>query len=283
MGKNIEKFTEPVKSFADLLQEDDDLNVADDELKFDAEGNVIITAEEIESIESDTDGQEPEEQEEDTEESVETQPEKAKDSAPEKKQQNTPSKEQLKIINMKKDLQRVQQEKRELEERISKIDSEKRKSEIVKKYVMDGVDEEVAEKYAAQEIRNDMIEEKLEIIDFRESNYDLLQKYPQARQDVKTIIRNAKLTGMTAEQICKGMYADAETPSYQQRIRQQMTDKTDDSTGQTSTEAAARASIPKQSVGSSTPDRRFIKILENKINGGKTFSEDDLKIIAKHL
>jgi sulfur relay (sulfurtransferase) DsrC/TusE family protein len=184
---------------------------------------------------------------------------------------------------MKKDLQRVQQEKRELEERISKIDSEKRKSEIVKKYVMDGVDEEVAEKYAAQEIRNDMIEEKLEIIDFRESNYDLLQKYPQARQDVKTIIKNAKLTGMTAEQICKGMYADAETPSYQQRIRQQMTDKTSDSTNQTSTEAAARASIPKQSGVTSASDRQMKARIERMFNGGKPLTEDEMKIIMKHF
>lgn len=281
MGKNIDKFVESPKSLADLLH-DEDMETEDERLQFDSEGNIVFSDTDKEILDTDTenDDEDTEEESEDTDtlEATEvTEPAKTAEKKP-----SGATKEQLKIINMKKDLQKVQQEKRELEERLSKIDNEKKKTDIVKKYVMDGVDEDVAAKYAEQEIRNDLIEEKLELIDFRETNYELLQKYPQAKADAMTIIKNSKLTGMTAEQICKAMYAESDDVSYQTKIKKAMTSG-NETQQHTSTESASRASINKSTATLSSTDKALKARIERTFNGGKPLTDDEIKIIMKHL
>lgn len=296
MTQNLDKLVVPVKDQSDLLNSELGFNVDDDDnMQFDDDGNLVLTDEEKECIEgeqsegeqedvdNDDDGDNTDAEQEDSsqepdEDVAKKKPQDTVKPTPDKSNKSI-SKEQLKIINQKKELQKVLAEKRELEERLSKIDGEQKKSELIKKYVDEGIDEDVAKKYAEQELRNSQIEEKLEIIDFKETNYELLEKYPQARQDVKTIIRNSKLTGMTPEQICRAMYAD--TQSYEQRLRKEMVSGTPKQPQ--SIESVARGAVKKESATLSASDRAIKQRLEKMFNNGKPLSDEEYKIVSKHF
>lgn len=116
------------------------------------------------------------------------------------------SKAEIKLIALKNENKVLQQEKLKLESQMQEKATAKEKEEIRQSLIDNDYDPDVAEKMAADEIRMRRLEEKQAVLDFRDSNDELFAKYPQARQDVNSIMRNAKATGMTAEQICRGLY-----------------------------------------------------------------------------
>jgi len=123
------------------------------------------------------------------------------------------SKEEKKIVELKR-------ENREIKERLAKAEANKaaevesQKLEVlVNKYTSQGYDEDTAKHYASQEF--DMQEQKLQIavLTFEARNADLFKEYPEARQNIETIMAKAKSSGFTAKEVCSILYKEESSPS----------------------------------------------------------------------
>ena len=139
-----------------------------------------------------------------------------KEQAPIKQQKQLPPSE-AKIVAMKREMAEQQALIKQLKEQNSQKEQESKKEEAKKKLIDEGYPEEYASKYAEQDIKLAQLIEAQEKSSFREDNEDVFAKYPEAKKDIITIMKNSKLTGMTAEQICKGLYGTDELPLHEQR------------------------------------------------------------------
>lgn len=261
-GADIDNDEETDDSFFDDLDFDDEDEEDDLETPVEDDDEEEDTDDESDTEDEDTDEDELEEEDE----QPEVQP---------KKKKLSPS--EIKVINLKKENQRLLKEKRELEQKTEQKKREQETEKVKQKYIDDGYDDDTAKIYAQNEVRLKEIEERQATLDFREDNVDLFNKYPQAKKDVSTIMRNSKLTGMSPEQICIGMYG-ASTNEYDDAnvravsgLATRQTNKNDAST------RAARATSANNSVTLTSKELRMKKYLEETFNGGEKISVEQFK------
>lgn len=176
----------------DEMAEDDTDEETDDGLEEDAldEGDDSDELEDTEEEDAD---------EEETDD-IEEEPVKSK------KEGGKLSKAEIRLIELKKQNKQLQKDKQELEARVAEKAKASEKEALKQKFISEDYDEDVAEKMANDELRIRQLEERQAVLDFRDANDDLFAKYPQAKAQAQTIMQNIRATGMTAEQICRGLY-----------------------------------------------------------------------------
>jgi hypothetical protein len=175
--------------------------------QFDEDGNLI---------EHEDDGQEEPDGEPDTEEDGEEEvPEVETVEVPVKANKQL-SPMEIKLINLKKENQALATKLKQKESADNAIRLEQEQEALKAKFIEEGYDSDTAKTMSATEVRMKQLEEKTAKYDFMEENEDVFKRFPQAKADVIKIMNNSKLTGMTAEQICKGLYND-ETPAYEKK------------------------------------------------------------------
>ncbi len=112
------------------------------------------------------------------------------------------SKEVRKIIDLKAENKALRKELEEFREA-------KRKAELVSQYG-ETYDEDTAKARADSDIRAERMERRIELAEFKADNATILVQFPEARADAEHIFEVVKSSGMTVEQVCRGLYGDAE-------------------------------------------------------------------------
>lgn len=139
------------------------------------------------------------------------------DSIGSKKTVNKLSKAEIRLIAQKKQIKQLQREKQELEAKMQEKAIANEKEAIKQKFISEDYDEDVAEKMANDELRIRQLEERQAMLDFRDENEELFARYPQAKKEATRIMKSMQATGMTAEQICRGMYGTVKTANEAER------------------------------------------------------------------
>lgn len=185
---------------------------------------------------------------------------------------------ELKIVNQKKEMQKMKQQMAEMQAKIDEKTSAKEAEELQKKFLDEGWDEATSKTLSATEIRMKVLEQKIEASEFERSNRGILNKYPQAEDNIQTIMKNAKLTGMTVEQICTGLYGTTkQLPDYEQRVL-------DGAMGKPTREIPDKTSTAKRSSETtastlSREDQKYKRTLESMFNGGKPLTNEEFNKI----
>ena len=123
------------------------------------------------------------------------------------------SKEQEKIIALKREL-RDYKEKLTKAEAKSKVEADAQQMEtLVAKYTESGYDEDTAKQWAKTEFGMQEMKQQLAISNFKADNAGLFEIYPDAKADANKIIQTMNLTGFSAKQVCRALYAEETNPS----------------------------------------------------------------------
>ncbi len=259
-----------------------------EEPKFDSEGNLLESADDEPEEETDVDDEPELEVEDDDEpdadeaeydyEDEEPEPEDEDEEEPVKargKKKLSPA--EIKVINLKKENKRLLEQQRKAEEELAAKEAQKERENLKNKYIEDGYDEDTAENMSKTELRLKQIEEKADLFEFKEQNQSVFSKYPEAARDIRSIMRNSKVTGMTAEQICRGMYG---SPSMSRNEESAMLSAKGESTRQTGRKPgtnSANRTTGKSKANYSAKDLRFKRELELRFLDGKPMSDEQFK------
>ena len=288
MEKNLEKIDSKKKSVlveeddVSGLQTDEDLEILDTDFDFDEDGTLTVTdddedddavEEDDEQIESDTEVEETVETEE--EDTVED----AKESKPKvesKKRGLSPA--EIKLINLKKELAQAQKELIEKEKQLQVKANEQEKENLREELVKKGYDPEYAESFAESKIEIKQLKEKAAIADFKDENEDVFSKYPQARVNAATIMRNVQLTGMTAEQICIGLYGEKKVSDMETRaIKAAQGISTKEVKQETGSGYIPSATTKTAGKGLSRTEQLEKREFERVFNQGKPLTEEEYR------
>ncbi len=290
MAKNFEKEKDQNTDNAVLDGEDiqvstDDPGFADD-LLFDDDGNIIDNGFDAEDDDPDIEpnddenmGDVPDDFDEDEPEEDQDEEEDEEPKPKSKKRKLSPA--DIKVIELKKERQRWLQEKQELEAKVNQKNQQQEEEDAVSKYIAQGEDEESARKLAATDLRFKSLEQRQERLDFREANEEVFVKYPNAKQEVDRIMRAVKASGMTAEQVCRGLYGGSSTPDRDLRARASANGEysrdVNPNAGRLSN--AQRTATAVESAGLTAEERRHKTRLERIFNGGKRMSDKEFREI----
>lgn len=130
----------------------------------------------------------------------------AQEVVPDRKPAKPLTKEESKIVALKKQNQKLAEDYRAMQSRLAELESAQKHGDLKKQYVEQGMDEEYAAKLADKDIAAQKQNERLELLEFRTDNDYILRRYPDARGDIARIMANVKATGMSVEQVCRGLY-----------------------------------------------------------------------------
>ncbi len=256
----------------------DSLEDFDMDFETDEEGNFITTSDDEPDIpeEGEQDGEDDEspddesEEEQDEEEPVQ---EQVIDKPAKKKL--TPA--EVKLIALKKENQRLAKEKAELEARMQEKQQKQLFQDLTQQFVDQGYDEETAKSKASEELRQRQLEERVELLDFRESNADVLARYPQAKENIRVIMQKAKAADLTAEQVCMALYGKA-IPAYEERALQAAKGN---STREVKSDNVATATIEAKATESkdrlSPQEQKEKRMLERMFNRGEELTVAEYK------
>lgn len=208
----------------------------------------------------------------DDESEVEAEPEQEDDA--EAQPQKKPSKDARKIQALKNEAKRLQKEKQELQQRLEAKSDADATAELQKKYEAAGYDEDEAKARAKDEVRQNRLEERLEQLEFKDKNYSVFQKYPRAVADMSKVMKAVKASGMTVDQVCRGLYGEP-APEAERRAKEAVLGNSEvRGTGDRVASATRSAkSVPKTSLTDS--EIRAKRQIEKMYNGGKPMSDAD--------
>lgn len=184
------------------------------------------------------------------------------------------SKEQRKIQALKNQALKLQQEKADLEKRLAEKRDAEHKTELVSKYVNKGFDEADAKERADADIRQSNMEKQLELLMFEKQNRKVLAKYPDADNDLDKIRRASESSGMTVEQVCRGLYG-AEIPEREKRAIAALTDSGDSPARNGSVSKSITSAGSVQNVKLNKEQMEIKRYLE-RLNKGKPISNEDV-------
>jgi len=178
------------------------------------------------------------------------------------------SKEESKIVALKKQNQKLLEDYRALATRIEEIETSKRHVELKKTYIDKGIDEEEAESYAKRDIESDKTLKRLEMLEFKLDNESIFREYPEANKDILRIMNTVKSSGMTVEQVCRGLYGTSE-PLRETRAKKAATGELEDENTTASVASAQRTATTKTPVTLSKADIDAKRRYENAFRGGE--------------
>jgi len=167
---------------------------------FDDEGNLIDDDEENDSQEQ------PDREEDQLEDDQQLADNKVQKQPNAAKKKLSPA--EVAIIELKRENKLKEKRLHDLEQKIQEQAQVKEQESGIAKYIAEGHDEETAKRYYADDQRYQQLNERTEVLDFRDEHEDVFARYPQARSNVKQIMKVVKSGLMTAEQACKGLYGN---------------------------------------------------------------------------
>ena len=216
METNLEKTKEQIKVTTDssvtepiVVGKFQQKSIEDDDMEFELETDE--DTDEQEEPEGEPDEDEVEESEPDT---VEDEPE---EEAPPAKKKLTPAEKE--IVRVKRLLKLAEQEKLEAQRKLAERESNSSKEEELFKQYSEDYDETEARRRAKSDMKQSSLEKKLDLLLFKDENRKVIDKYPQAGADLEKIMNAANLSGMTVEQVCRGMYGVERTEKELRALR----------------------------------------------------------------
>jgi len=213
-NKNIDngkdqKLTSSVADPDESVIDGTDLDEDQDEestLKFDLDGN-IVDNEDDEELEDPDNEEEEDDSGEELDEGLEE--EDVEESAPVKKKDSTSRKissAEIKIIELKKEKQRLIKEKQDLQKALTSRQEKKVEESAISDLISKGFDEETAKQTVQTNSRFKQIEQDNAILKFMIVNDKTFMKYPEAKEQAELIKKQVDLGLMTADQVCKVMF-----------------------------------------------------------------------------
>ena len=277
MNENLENTTVDEDDLLEVVPEtgltldEELLALGNDDIdtEFDEDGNLIDNTDEgAETVTEDAQGTEETTEDIDT---TETTAETGKKLSP----------AELKIIALKKEKQALEQQLKEKKETETKAQADADRETILNRFIEQGWEPDTAKVMTETELRIKSLEMKEAIMDFREANTEVFTAYPQAKADIATIMKKARLTGMTAEQICRGLYATT-IPDNEKRALDAINGKsTREVKDTTNVSSAIRGNNTIDSVGLTPSELREKRILEQRFNGGNKLTDKEYRQYAK--
>ena len=248
-------------------------------LDFDEDGNFIESG--IATVDNEDEEQSDEQQsdEDEQEEAEEIPQEENDDEEVSTTTKNKPTKADIKIINLKKANAELIRKQSELQKQLEEQTFNKQKESLVEKYMSDGYDEETAKDMASDKVKLTEIEKKLELFTFKEENEELFLKFPEAKANLSLIMNNSKLTGMTPEQICKGLYGTSVPLNEQRATQSAKGQSTRNVNPNTNVARVVTGTRTNESSSLSQSDLNYKRQLEITFNGGKQLSNEEFMSI----
>ena len=195
---------------------------------------------------------EPEESDEPEEEQEDSEPEE------QSKPKTALSKEQKRIIELKRENKRIQQEKEEAERQLAERQETKTEEDSLYNKYLDEYDEKEARRRARGDMKQSNLEKQIEALTFERKNRKVLSQYPQSDADLDKIMNASQTSGMTVEQVCRGLYGIARTEK-ESRALSALTDDSDDSEVNDSVSRGMRSAKQNTKKASLTQEQQTIK------------------------
>lgn len=264
-----------------------DIEMNDPEAEFNAQLKAILEGAEADDTDDTSDEvlpleEDPVESSEESEEQAETGDEVEDDSdeevIPQKKiNPKKGSKEEAAIIALKRENKRLQEEMRLVQAQKEQDERKKAEEKLKAKYVADGYDESTAQYMVDRDFRLNDMEQRVAISEFKADHALLFDKYPEAKAEAVTVMKNMKATGLTAEQICLAMFHKPENERdvrNKQAAKGQLESKADNDNRVS--RAGRSASVPEEQA-LSAHDRKMKEMLE------KTFGDGEKMSVKRYL
>ena len=181
---------------------------------------------------------------------------------------------EIKVINLKKENQKLQQDKERLEQQMQDKRSAQEKEKLESDFVAQGYDEDTAKNMAANEVRIKQIEQRQAILDFRDNNEEVFDRYPEAKKNVADIMQKSTASGLTAEQICLALYGQGQAKPREERAARAVRGE---STRETGTDVVSEASRfgnrPEGESSLTAGQRKEKRMLERMFNNGDKMTD----------
>lgn len=240
--------------------EDSPLDDDDDDFHFEFESE-----DDEENDESDL-GEEEEPDDQDEEEPEDEEPEQP---TPKKRT----SKEEKAIVALKRERQKLREENRKMQEMLKKRQESKQSESLLKKYLSEGFDEDTAKRMAEQDLVTSRQQERLELLEFKDENSDVLRQFPRALREADRIKRIVDTAGITVEQACRGLYGTNKRPDYEERARSRVAAEDDYDNDPVS--RASRSSRQPQRSALTAQQKRMKAVVERRFLDGEKMSDKE--------
>ena len=265
------------------LDDDADTGMEESDLELDEEGNFVADlGEEIDDDKSadnsaeDTDDED-EEPDEDPDADTEEPDDEDKEPEPEPEVKSVQKNKKLSPETIK--LIALEKENRRLKRAAVEKSEAKKSADLVKEYLAQGHDEDTAKRYASQDIQTQRLQTEVELLRFERSNAKVFEKYPQAAERTDEIMQKSKAAGMTAEEVCRGLYGrpSLEREDRAMRAARGESTRTVEPAGPTT----ARVGKADPNGALSAKDIAYKKELERRFNHGQAMSLDEFSKYRK--
>lgn len=209
--ENQSSVVEPVTTgrYVDKSQPDDD----------------AFDEEEVEGVEEETEDEafeEPAElEEEEDDESLDDEDEALADDEPDDEDEKPPVKEKKRLSKEQRKIRALKIEAKKLRDQLKEQQDKSREDELYDQYANE-YDEKEARRRARAESKQEAIERQVNMLLFEKQNRRVLQRFPEAENDIDKIMRFAE-SGMTVEQVCRGLYG-TEVPERERRAIEALTE-----------------------------------------------------------
>ena len=261
------EFMDESEPTIDSLIDEDEIFGEDAKIEFDEEGN-LIGLDDNEPVEDKPVVDDADKQAQPTQVVPEVKPEVQQ--SDKDKANKSPSPADIKVINLKKENKALQQQLAEALKVRQAQELEQEKERLRSSYVEQGYDADTAKTMSANEIRLRQLEDQLQLANFREENSDILALYPEAKANISSIMKNSKLTGMTVEQICKGLYGTPTVPDYENRALMAAKGQSTRDTGSKTNIVPAKTETDVILTRAQQKEKTFLE----RLNGGKLSNEE---------
>lgn len=295
MAKKLEKTNNEQQSILETPEEsgmvlDDEVEEVEDfdlEDNMDEDGNIIDDIDDGDDLdepgdeddlpddgEDDADIEDDEEEvSEDSIDSNESETEEQPVSTKKGKRKLTPA--DIKVINLKKENQKLLQKQQELERQLQEKAQAREAESLQEQYVAQGYDEDTAKNMAANELRIKQIEQRQAVLDFRDTNEEVFDRYPEAKKNVADIMQKSKASGLTAEQICIALYGQSRVNPREARASAAARGEPTRQVGTDRVSQASRSAGQQESITLTATQRREKQILERTFNKGQKMTNEE--------
>lgn len=190
----------------------------------------------------------------------------------------TLSKDQRKIKALKNEAIKLQAEKAELAKKLEEKHNANMEEQLVAQYLEEGHDEREAKKLAKGDVKQSNLEKQLEILMFEKTNRRVLAKYPDSDADLERILKATQASGMTVEQVCRGLYG-VEVPAREKRAVAALLDDGDNEQADNTVSKSIRTAAPPVRTKLNPEQLQVKQYLEKKYK--RTLTEQEVLQFSK--
>ena len=204
------------------------------------------------------DEEEVDDNEEEPDDAVDPEDDSEQEEQPKAKDKKVLSPAERAIVEAKREAKLLRKEKEELERKLAEREANKTEEDALYTKYLDEYDEKEARRRARDDMKQSSLERQIEVLTFERKNRKVLSQYPDADADLEKIMKASQTSGMTVEQVCRGLYGNVRTEK-ELRALKALTDDSDDSEVNDSVSRAMRSAKPNTKKASLTPEQQAIK------------------------